>query len=275
MNWGDYQKPISRHKTSGSIPSQVLVSHSTPTSLKARATYPLTARLAPSGAEDRPQPRWSGATVSGSTRLGSTETRAVLVHPADMKADVSSFAKTVCSANGSACMRPTVTQNFLPACLRRSAISLCICSGFKCLGFLSFWRANSASAVRAWALAISACAFAISACAAPRSALALAVSASNTEVRQSDCSSRILVVRHCNSKKAMVAHAPIAVITPPARTPFQEIGYQYSAQSSSEGSTATRSAPLWFFSAMAIVNVAPVALLAFFAFALWRWGPRR
>jgi hypothetical protein len=43
-------------------------------------------------------------------------------------------------------------------------------------------------------------------------------------------------VRHCKSKNAMVAHAPIAVITPPSKTPFQEIGYQYSAQSRSEGS---------------------------------------
>lgn len=133
---------------------------------------------------------------------------------------------------------------------------------------------SSASFVRAVASAICAFALAMSACAMPRSALAFAVSNSTTLVRHSDCSSRMVVVRHCNNKNAIVAQAPTAVINPPNRTPFHETGYQYSAHSNSEGSTATSSAPFWFFAAISIVIAAPIALLALFAVMLWRWRPR-
>jgi hypothetical protein len=122
-------------------------------------------------------------------------------------------------------------------------------------------RRSSAAAVRAFASAICALAFAISACATPSVALACAVCVSSVAVRNSDCSSRILVVRHCNSKNAMVATAPIAVITPPSKTPFQEIGYQYSAQSRSAGSIGACWEPMLFSWAIALIVGAPVALV--------------
>jgi hypothetical protein len=117
-------------------------------------------------------------------------------------------------------------------------------------GALNFSKASWASSARAFASAICTLALAMSACATPSSALDLVVSASTTVVRQSDCASRIVVVRHCSNKNAIVAHAPTAVMIPPPKTPFQEIGYQYSAHSNNDGSTATR-VSLWFF--MAIV----------------------
>ena len=155
-----------------------------------------------------------------------------------------------------------------------SAVSACFWSSVK-TRWARFWTSRSNSrrkrAASALAVAAVACALAISACAMTRSAFALAVSSSTTLVRQSDWSSRMEVVRHCNKRKAIVAHAPMAVITPPAKTPFQEIGYQYSAHSNSDGSTATSVESLWFFTAMTIVISAPVLLLAFVGISLWRW----
>ena len=162
------------------------------------------------------------------------------------------------SAAGSASTEKGVSGNSFNLAITSSTCSSLMTRGV--IFFSSCANFNSASLARALASTIACRAFAvslsraaactldlaISACAMPRSALALAVSASNTEVRQSPCSSRIVVVRHCSSKNAIVAHAPMAVMTPPTRTPFQEIGYQYSAHSKREGSTATRVESLLF-----------------------------
>ena len=149
-----------------------------------------------------------------------------------------------------------------------SSASICL-SGIR--GFFSLKSASSASLAFLLASSDRALAFIISARAVSSAALAFRLSDSSTEVRQSDCSSRIVVDRHCNSRNAIVAQAPIAVMRPPPKTPFHAIGYQYSAHSNNEGSTATRLASFWFVSAMAIVILAPIALLVFFAVSLWRW----
>jgi hypothetical protein len=190
-------------------------------------------------------------------------------HPAD-----SSNAPTCPAKFCGSDSKVTAISNGVPENGKTAALILATWDSSSFRGALNLSNASWASSARAFASAICTLALAISACATPSSALDLAVSASTTVVRQSDCASRIVVVRHCSNKNAIVAHAPTAVMIPPPKIPFQEIGYQYSAHSNNDGSTATR-VYLWFFSALAIVIAAPIAILAFFAVALWLWGPKR
>ncbi|MEA2875791.1 MAG: hypothetical protein QOF14_987 [Hyphomicrobiales bacterium] len=136
------------------------------------------------------------------------------------------------------------------------------CSSFSSASLL---RA-SASAILAWALAISACAL-------PRSAFASAVCNSSADVLHSECCSRMAVVRHCSNRNAIVAQAPMAVMMPPTSTPFQEIGYQYSAQTSRAWAIGEGSEPVGFSIAMVVIIAAPIILLFYIVGAFWRWFP--
>jgi hypothetical protein len=68
----------------------------------------------------------------------------------------------------------------------------------------------------------------------------------------------------------MVAHAPMAVIAPATSSPFQAIGYQYSAEANSAGSIGDKSETIWFWSAILIITLSPVALVVFVGIFLWR-----
>jgi hypothetical protein len=204
--------------------------------------------------------------VTPGTAAGSERTSPTIA-PEDFRMAVNCFAKACGSSPGTAEITTSNPWNLFRASVVGGSRTSSLGETAKAKSRFS-WRSLSVSransAVRSFALAapslataICAFALAISACAIPREAFACAVCASSATVLISDCSSRMLVVRHCNNRNAIVAHAPTAVITPPAKTPFQEMGYQYSAQSKSDGSIGTGWEPFAFFSAITLNIAAP------------------
>ncbi len=163
------------------------------------------------------------------------------------------------------------------------------CSLDNSLGALNLSRASLASracafasAARALALAIAARAtsaspasravslltVAIRSSAAEVSRFASAVCNSSAEVLHSDWVSRMFIVRHCSNRNTIEKHAPTAVIIPANSSPFQAIGYQYSAQASSWESIGDDD--ILFFSTIVVVLLSPIFLIIFVVVFLWQ-----
>jgi hypothetical protein len=164
---------------------------------------------------------------------------------ADSSADVSWFASQnpsemsgryhICT--GAFCFPANAAEKAFWSILRGPA-SLRSCSSFNSA---SFWRA-----------------------------VASAVLYSSVEVRHSDCLSRIPDAQYCANRKAIVAQAPTAAITPAISSPYQETSNHQLARSNSDGSTGIDPRTFWFVVAVIGVCCAPIGLIVFLVAFFWR-----
>jgi len=165
----------------------------------------------------------------------------------------------------------------VPGNSRISAAIVDCCADDNCLGALNFSNASCASDARAFAsamaareasaseesLAASLFKPAILSKASAASLFATSACNSRFEVRHSDWASRMPVALHCSRRNPIVAQAPIAVITPAINRPFQETGYQYSAQPKSDWEIGEGAEPTWFSMAIACIVATPAAPAGF------------